>query len=446
MAGGALAATLAAEAARAQGTAAAERPAGALLVSPPVLQNAAETSMGVGFAVSALANGYVKLSRSPDMANARVIKCGGYRVTDMNDKVMLVRLTGLEPATTYYYQIGADRISYGGGYAMRVLGREEDPNVYSFTTLGVGAKASFCVISDTHRSWPAFQRLLDKIDVLLPSCVVWNGDAYSTAEDMETLVGTLYTPKVRQTDYASRRPYLFVPGNHESRGFAARHLERALMFRQPEERNSRDWDLGRNFAVRCGDIAMIGLDTGEDKRDDRDIFAGLFNMEPYREAQTVWLKDVLARPDIRSAPYLVAFCHIPLYDGDRTLNPGDLPNDGVGEGTYAHDFAIWQRACSRLWGPLLAEAGCQLVITGHQHRYRYDAPNAEHAWAQIVCGGPELGVSMKRRDGKRVEVPDPGLFPTVVEGRIADDTLTVSVHDVLGDRVADVFSFKPRRT
>ena len=34
------------------------------------------------------------------------------------------------------------------------------------------------------------------------------------------------------------------------------------MYRQPEERNPRDWDLGRNFAVRLGDIALIGLDTG----------------------------------------------------------------------------------------------------------------------------------------------------------------------------------------
>lgn len=33
-----------------------------LIVSPPVLQNAAEASMGVGFAVSAMANGYVKIS------------------------------------------------------------------------------------------------------------------------------------------------------------------------------------------------------------------------------------------------------------------------------------------------------------------------------------------------------------------------------------------------
>ena len=113
---------------------------GALIISPPVLQNAAETSMGVGFAVSDMANGYVDVSESSDLAGARRVKCGGYRVTDMNDKIVLVRLTGLKPATTYCYRIGADRIEYKGGYSMKIVGHEEDARVYSFRTLGAGAR------------------------------------------------------------------------------------------------------------------------------------------------------------------------------------------------------------------------------------------------------------------------------------------------------------------
>ena len=140
-----------------------EVPNGALIVSPPVLQNAAETSMGVGFAVSDMANGYVDVSESPDLAGARRVKCGGYRVTDMNDKIMLVRLTGLKPATTYYYRIGADRIAYGGGYNMKIVGSEADPRVYSFKTLGADAGSSFCVINDTHAQMAPFGMAIDKI-------------------------------------------------------------------------------------------------------------------------------------------------------------------------------------------------------------------------------------------------------------------------------------------
>ena len=415
---------------------------GRLIVSPPVLQNAAETSMGVGFAVSDMANGYVEYSESPDLANAKKVKCGGFRVTDMNDKVMLVRLTGLKPATKYWYRIGADRISYKGGYAMKIVGSEADPMVYSFTTLGAGVASSFCVINDTHAHMKPFGMAVDKIAELKPSCVVWNGDACNTQETIDSLLPIFYTPEIGRVGYAAETPYMFVPGNHDNRGLAARHIERAMMFRQPEERSSRDWDLGRNFAVRCGDIAMVGLDTGEDKLDSRDVFAGLFNFEPYRVAQRVWLADALERPDIKSAPYLVAFCHIPLYDSNPRANPGDCDKNGGGK--YTHDFAIWQRTCKNLWGPLLEKHGCQVVVTAHQHRYRYDAPNAEHRWAHIVGGGPELGTATKRVDGKVVSVADDGKFPTVIEGRVDGGKLRIVAHDVLNKRVVGDFAFPPR--
>ena len=41
-----------------------------LIASAPVLQNAAERSMGVAFAVSADASGWVEISQSPDMSGA----------------------------------------------------------------------------------------------------------------------------------------------------------------------------------------------------------------------------------------------------------------------------------------------------------------------------------------------------------------------------------------
>ena len=76
------------------GAAADEAGSGKLIVSAPMLQNYAETSMGVAFAVSDMANGYVRYSTRPDMSDAVTVKCGGFRVTDMNEHVMLIRLTG----------------------------------------------------------------------------------------------------------------------------------------------------------------------------------------------------------------------------------------------------------------------------------------------------------------------------------------------------------------
>lgn len=402
---------------------------GKLITSAPMLQNYAEDSIGVSFAVGALANGYVLISENEDMSSARKIKCGGYRLTELSDKVSQIRVTGLKPATKYYYKIGADRIHYGGGYDMKILGTEEDPRVYNFTTAGKGAKAHFCVINDTHVRWDGIDKTIAKVNSLAPSCVIWNGDASNTQETIESQVEIFLAPKISAKDYASCTPYLFSPGNHDSRGMANRHLEKVWMFRQPEERAPRDWDLGRNFAVRMGDVALIGLDTAEDKMDTNPIFAGLFNSDAYRRAQVAWLKDALKRKDIAKAPFLVAFCHIPLFDSRPTSNPGDIAPDDK-DPRYTHDFAIWQRTCAQLWTPLLEKAHCQLIITAHEHTYRRDDPTKERSWTQLVGGGPKLE-----------EIH----FPTVIEGKVEKGKLNITVHNVFTGQVQDSVTFSPRR-
>ena len=402
---------------------------GKLITSAPMLQNYAATSIGIAFSVSDMANGYADISEHADMSGARRVKCGGYRITDLNDKVMLIRVTGLKPATQYFYRIGADRISYKGGYDMKILGGEEDPRIYSFKTAGPGAEAHFCVINDTHAKFDAFGKTLDKVASLAPSCVIWNGDATNCEEKIENQVRIFLAPPIERSDYASCTPYLFSPGNHDSRGMANRHIDRVLMFRQPEERSPRDWDLGRNFAVRMGDIALIGLDTAEDKLDTNPIFAGLFNSGAYREAQAAWLSDVLKRKEIAKAPFLVAFCHIPLFDPDPTRNPGDVaPADK--DPKYTTDFAMWQRTCARLWTPLLEKAKCQLIITAHQHGYRYDAPDATRKWAQMVGGGPNIDNATS--------------FPTVIEGLVEGKRLVVRAWNVKTGAKMDEHSFAAR--
>ena len=403
-----------------------------LLASAPMLQNYAATSIGVAFAVNAMANGYVIYGEKSDLSDGRKVMCGGFRTTEINDRVIQVRLTGLKPSTTYYYRIGADRISYKGGYNIKVTGNEEDNHIYSFTTAGVDSRAHFCVINDTHVEWEPFGRAIEKIAQLAPSCVLWNGDASNVEETIEAQMRIFLKPEIACKDYASQIPYLFCPGNHDLRGMANRHLERVWMYRQPEERNSRDWDLGRNFAIRMGEVAMIGLDTGEDKLDTNPKFAGTFNSKAYREAQTLWLSDALRQPEIAKAPYLVAFCHIPLFDPNPKRNPGDVSPDDK-DPQYSTDYAMWQRTCAQMWTPLLEKARCQLIITAHQHRYRYDAPTATRPWAQIVGGGPNMDASQK------------GKFPTVIEGEVRDGKLHITVHNLLSGEVQQILTFNRRK-
>ena len=93
-----------------------------------------------------------------------------------------------------------------------------------------------------------------------------------------------------------------------------------------------------------------------------------------------------------------------------------------------------------MWAPLLKAAGCQLVITAHQHRYRYDAPTADRPWAQILGGGPEMGFTGSGDNRKE----DPGKFPTVIEGTVRGGRLEITVHNLVTGRIQSQFYFRPR--
>ena len=406
-----------------------------LIASAPVLQNAAETSIGVSFAVSADASGWVEYSTSPDLKNATRAYSGEHGLMTVDDKVALIRVTGLRPATKYYYHIGADRIEFKGGYAMKNLGSEVGPKIHSFTTLGAAATGSFCVINDTHDQKDTIDRVLAKVGALKPSVVLWNGDASNTSETIEDAMNIFIHTHRNHPEYAADTPYMFLNGNHDFRGRFNRRLGDLMMFRELGERKPEYAELGRNFVQRLGDVALIGLDTGEDKLDTNPKFAGIFKMKPYREKQAKWLAEVIESDAVRTAKFKVAFCHIPLYDPRPNANPGDVaPADAAPQ--YTHDFAIWQRTCANLWGPSLKKAGVQLVVAAHEHEFRYDAPTKDRPWAQIVGGGPELGVSRHwKADGTFTTTPAPERFPTVIEGKVEGGKLRIAVHDVLGGKV-----------
>ena len=399
-----------------------------LISSAPVLQNAAETSIGVSFAVSADASGWVEYSTSPDLKGAVKAFSGEHGLMTVDDKVALIRITGLKPATKYYYRIGADRIEFKGGYAMKNLGPEVDQKIHSFTTLGAAAAGTFCVINDTHNQKGAIKLALGKLAALNPSVVVWNGDASNTSETIEDAMDIFIRTHGDFPEYAADTPYMFLNGNHDFRGRFNRRLGDLMMFRELAERKAEYAELGRNFVQRLGDIALIGLDTGEDKLDTNPLFAGIFKMQPYREKQARWLAEVIETPAVKTAKFKVVFCHIPLFDSNPKTNPGDVaPADAAPQ--YTHDYAIWQRTCANLWSPSFRKAGVQLVIAAHQHCFRYDAPTADRPWAQIVGGGPELDPARQ------------GRFPTVVEGKVERGKLVVTVHDVLNGKIAGRYEY-----
>ena len=398
---------------------------GRLVASAPMLQAPAETTMGVVWAVGTMAKGEVEVSEHPDMSGARTCRCGGFGVNGFDNKVLSARLVGLKQATRYWYRTKTTRLVYENGGYHRELGETETSPVYSFTTPGTAAESRFAVLNDTHMKWDSFQMVARKLKELSPPVALWNGDALNSTETVDQVVKALLAPEVADADYAVNMPVLFNNGNHEYRGLYMRDPYNVILPRLASERRPEDEALVRNFAIRQGDIAILGLDTGEDRADDHLWHAGLSNCAAYRRAQTKWLEYTLSRPEIASAPYVVASCHIPL-----------LPR------TSEKDNPMWWSAeAAREWGPVLTRHGVQVVIVGHMHEYRCDMADVTRSWAQIEGGGYERG---ERSSGGKI-IKNPGYFPAVIEGKAECGRLVVTVYDAWRGRVAGRHEFAPRK-
>lgn len=382
--------------------------------------------MGVSWAVSGLSKGEVEYADNPEFANSRTVKSGGFGLVPIDVAALQVRLTGLKPATRYWYRtVTTPFTDYSNIYHAKI-GETIIGEVHSFVTLGEGNCGRFAMISDTHAQWKAMEMRAKHLKASSPAVLVWNGDATNTTQDKATAVEIFLDQPIPSADFMADIPTIFESGNHDFRGSWISKKEEVVLPRDPSERDGGEWDLKWNFAERLGDMALIGLDTGEDKPDAHPKWFGLANFEPYRKAQAKWLEKALARPDIAVAKFKIVFCHIPLYAAPDSR---DYPHDGVK--IDPNDYAYWSRECSDLWGRLLEKAGVKLVVTGHTHRYRHDLPSQGRSWHQIVGGGPELGASGK--------IPDAGRFPTVIEGGVVDGKLEVVVHDVFNGKVVERF-------
>jgi len=398
----------------------------------PVLQIPSETGIGVAWAVNRLSTGEVEIADNPEMRAPRVVKCGGLPLACLDDLSLWARVGNLKPATRYWYrtvtrEVISDR---NPGYAKIRRGEVAVGKTHSFVTLGAKAKSHFCVVNDTHAHWDSFAFTTAKLRSLKPAVTIWNGDALNCTEEKSLAVRTLLAPPVPTKDFAAESPVLWVNGNHDYAGAFAERLGEVMLTRPPAEHEGRFADLVRNFAVRQGDIALVGLDTGDGIHDDDVRMCGLGRYSEYRALQTEWLEDALSRPEIASAPFVVAFCHIPLW------NTGENPFGC--EEPRTKGCASWIRECYEKWGPVLDRHHVQLVVCGHEHSHRWDESIPRFGWKQVLGGGPELGIPKWGERGNRY-------FPTVIEGVVENGLLVVRTHDSWHDRIVDERRFEPRR-
>ncbi|TWT82686.1 Calcineurin-like phosphoesterase [Planctomycetes bacterium CA13] len=345
-----------------------------LIVSPPVVQNPRSNGFGVSIALSGLATAWVEYGFSPDnLAFTAIASHRGLMSAD--DRTMHIRVHHHEPLPTdrpIYYRVVAQPLTYGGAYALQ-RGKPQSESTYALRLPNPQAERIRLIsINDTHENLDTIRALHGKIEKLNPDVLIFNGDICNNFDAADSPEQIMLNPaKEKNMSWASTRPLLFSNGNHDVRGERARDAIKSFAG-CPESPS-----LPYNQALRLGPLALITLDTGEDKPDKHPVFAGTAAYEPYRQEQANWLKQVTERQEIKTAPYKIVACHIPL----RGL-------EGQNDGTTLEGYASYCGFGAKLWLDTLKETGFQAILSGHMHSDRLDQAADDMPILQFVGGGP----------------------------------------------------------
>lgn len=281
-----------------------------------------------------------------------------------------IHLTDLDPGQTYQYQVVSTRVVKLNAY-WPDKGLSTESPVYDFTTFDpTGPTASFSFVTDTHEDVRRIGRLMGLIDWEETDFLAHGGDAFHWIDTEEHIFRSWLGPTSKALEH--RVPLLFARGNHELRGPFARNLFEYIP--TPE---------GRYYYTRDhGPLHLVVLDSGEDKPDDTNVYAGLNRLKAYMEEQFEWLREHVRTSDrLAEAPFRVVLVH-------------------------QSDFG-WVDDENEAWIELANEAGVDLVISGHWHRFaRIDPGESTRDYHTLVVGQDQLARIDATSDELRVTVVD----------------------------------------
>lgn len=267
-----------------------------------------------------------------------------------------VRVSGLEPATTYRYRIISaaafkgerDRVRFTEQRGSEVYRRQP----YFVTTLNPTKESvSFAVVNDIHGKTAELETLLADAAKRKYDFVCFNGDMTSRNNSQQEVFDFYLSSASRL--FAAETPLVYARGNHETRGEYATSLPELF----PSTTGAP------YYAFRQGPAFFVILDCGEDKPDSDMEYSGLAHYDHYRAEQAEWLKGVVASEEYRSAPMKIAFCHIPP------------------------EAKGWHGAAEilRHFVPVFNEAGLDLWLSGHIHKYRLSEAGENGCNFPVLC-------------------------------------------------------------
>lgn len=279
-------------------------------------------------------------------------------LVNSNNRVHEIFLQNLIPGKTYHYRVASKEMRRWDEDVV-VFGETIYSKTYTFRTIAEDAdEINFLVLNDLHDMPSSFPHLLQLNGKNPFDFVFLNGDMFNYQSGEAQIIQHLITPCT--TDFAIQKPLLFVRGNHELRGPFAHQLKDYFSYPQ-----------GYYFHFHYGPLFAIAIDTGEDKEDDKPVYAGLAAFDAFREKQALWIEELMQSDAYRNAVYKVVFMHIPPF--------------------YSND-AHGSMHSRKLFSPLFDKYKVDLVVCGHTHVYGVHPPvKGQHDYPIIIGGGPLPG-------------------------------------------------------
>ena len=352
----------------------------------PYLQNLGENEVTIVWTANKPSIGWVELApddgthyyqtERPKFFNAK----NGIKLTST---VHSVHLTGLKPGTRYRYRVYSQevlshvgwRVIYGNVAATSVYGKQP----LTFLTSDHSRQSvNFAMVNDIHGKSDLLEKLISHCDLKKTDMFLFNGDMVSIFNN-EKEIFEGFMDKATEL-FASEIPMYYTRGNHETRGSFAIAFQDYF---SPKQEHIY-------YMFRQGPVCFVILDSGEDKPDSDLEYAGITVYDQYRTEQAEWLKKVLESKEYKEAPFKVVVCHMPPFGGWH------------GEQEVAEKFI-----------PLLNNAGVDLMLCGHLHRYMRNEPkdgvrfpvivNSNNTVLKAEAGVKELNIRILDMEGKEVD-------------------------------------------
>jgi len=335
----------------------------ARIVVGPYLQQPSETSMTVMWITDANCVSWVEYGQGESLDQRAHHSEHG--LIEANQTVHRVTIEGLSPGEEYRYRVCSREIVVFEPYKV-TYGETIASDTHTFTTLnGRKESISFIVLNDIHERNETLISVVRLAQSQPFDLVFLNGDILGHIEDARQIIDHVLAPCTEL--FASETPFVYVRGNHETRGKFARKFPNYIAL--PEDRYYYSFD--------HGPVHFVVMDGGEDKRDTDKEYSGLVDFDRYRAVQRKWLEKEIRSEAFRKAPFRVVVVHMPPQPSERWHGPDDM---------------------YQTWRPLFNEGKIDLMISGHTHHYEIRPPvEGQCDYPTIIGGAPQKGAAVAIR-------------------------------------------------